>query len=184
MRHLGGVAARTVAAVGLLAATALIVPPPAGAQVTGGCSATVDSQDVGAAHNARSAITVNESDTVTVTGTAPGPITGYRIYLKFGPERFQVAEGTVGSGETTYTRTINMKDYARYGVGLYRLEGDTTGTTCTGWAYVKVKGPFPLFTAAGVFGGILAALGLAGMALARPAKPPMRVQPPNAEVKP
>ena len=165
--------ARALATAAALAAALVAVPPaaPAGAQVTGGCSATIAGQDANSAHNARNAMTVGENDTIVVTGTAPGPITGYKVFLAFGPTRFQVADDTVSDGRSTWTSTVNVKDYARYGVGLYRVEGETTGTVCTGWAYVKVTGPFPLFTVAGAVGGVLLLGGAAGMALSWPRKP-------------
>lgn len=161
---------RALAAAAVVAAALVAVPPPAGAQVTGGCSATVAGQDANAAHNVRHAVTVSENDTIVVTGTAPGPITGYTVYLTFGPARFRVAGETVSDGRTTWTSTVNVKDYARYGVGLYRVEGDTSGTVCSGWAYVKVTGPFPLFTVAGAVGGVLMVGGAVGMVLSRPRK--------------
>jgi hypothetical protein len=145
-----------------------LVAPPADAQVTGGCSATIAGQDVATAHNARNAITVGADDTIVVTGIAPGPITGYKVFLTFGPTRVQVADGVVSDGGNTWTSTVDVADYATFGVGLYRIEGETTGTPCTGWAYVKVTGRFPLFTVAGAVGGVLAAAGAVGMALSRP----------------
>ena len=159
--------ARAVAG-GVILAAVIALPSAADAQITGGCSATIAGQDVDAAHSARSAIEVSEDDVVTVTGTAPGPITGYEIYMAFGPTRFQVASGDVTDGGNTYTDTVDVGDYARYGVGLYRIEGETIGTPCTGWAYVNVTGPFPLFTVAGAVGGVLTVAGAAGMALSWP----------------
>lgn len=157
--------ARVLAAVALVAMTSGVGSQPAGAQVTGGCSATIAGRDANAAHNASHAIGVASDETIVVSGTAPGPITGYQIFMKFGPVRFKVADGTVSTGETSYTRTINVADYAKYGVGLYRVEGETAGTPCTGWAYVKVTGRFPLFTAAGALGAVLVAVGALGMVL-------------------
>ncbi len=159
--------ARLVAAVAVVGSTCVFTAP-AGAQVTGGCSATIAGSDVAAAHNARNAITVGADDTVVVSGTAPGPITGYKVFMTFGPARVQVADGTVTDGGNTWTSTVNVADYATYGVGLYRIEGETTGTPCTGWAYVKVTGRFPLFTVAGAVGGVLALAGAVGMALSWP----------------
>ena len=46
---------------------------------------------------------------------------------------------------------------------LYRVEGETTGTACSTWAYVKVTGRFPLFTAAGAVGAGLTIAGLFGL---------------------
>lgn len=160
-----GALRRSLAATGV--AATLVVGPvlvePAGAQVTGGCSATIAGQDVGSARSARSAIEVGADDTITVSGTAPGPITSYEVYLSFGGVRFPAASGDVTDGSTSYTTDVDVADYARYGVGLYRVEADTTGTPCSTWAYVKVTGRFPLFTVAGAVGGALTIGGLFGM---------------------
>lgn len=160
------VAARSAVVLGLVAAPfwlPALGASPAGAQVTGGCSATIDGQDVGSARSASSAISVGAEDTIVVSGSAPGPITGYKVYLSVGGRRFEAASGTVADQKTTYTTTVNVADYARYGVGLYRVEGDTTGTVCSTWAYVKVTGRSPLTTVAGVAGATAAGLGLFGM---------------------
>ena len=79
-----------------------------------------------------------------------------------------MASGDVTDGGNTYTDTGGVGDYATYGVGLYRIEGEKIGTPCTGWAYVNVTGPFPLFTVAGAVGGVLTVAGAAGMALSWP----------------
>ena len=154
------------AVVATVVAGALILPAaasPAGAQVTGGCSATIAGQDVGSARSARDAIEVAADDTVTIVGNAPGPITGYEVFLTFAGIRFPAADGEVTDNATSYTTDIDVGDYARYGVGLYRVEGETTGTECSTWAYVKVTGRFPLFTVAGALGGALTAAGLFGL---------------------
>ncbi|MEZ5142324.1 MAG: hypothetical protein R2726_07355 [Acidimicrobiales bacterium] len=171
---------RAVAAVLLLAAVLTapaLATDPAAAQVGGGCSATVNGTDADSARSARTAVVVDEGESVVVTGNAPGPISGYDLYLTFGPIRFPAASGTVESGKTSYTTTVDVGDYARYGVGLYRVEGETVGTPCTGWAYVKVVGPFPLFTVAGVVGAALTLVGLVGMALSWPRQPAPAIQP-------
>lgn len=162
--------APTAAAIALVGLTSFGASP-ADAEVTGGCSATIAGTDANSAQSARSAVTVGADESVVVTGTAPGPITGYKVFLTFGPTRFQVADGTVTDGGNTWSSTVNVADYAIYGVGLYRVEGETTGTPCTGWGYVKVTGKFPLFTVAGAVGGALTVAGAAGMALSWPRKP-------------
>lgn len=163
--------ARIVAAVGLLAALALVDAEPSPAQVTGGCSATIAGQSLDGARSVRTAIEVPSDATITVTGTAPGPITGYSVHLVFGPARVQAASGTVDDGSTTWSGSLNVADYATYGVGLYRIEGETTGTPCTAWGYVKVTGGNPLTTVAGATGAALTVAGLAGMALSFPRRP-------------
>ncbi len=160
-----------VTATAIAAGPLLLAPTPVGAQVTGGCTATVDGQDVGGARSARSAIEVGVDDTIVVQGSAPGPITGYTVYLSFAGIRFPAAEGDVTDQATSYTTDVQVSDYARYGVGLYRVEAETTGTPCSTWAYVDVTGRFPLFTVAGAVGGALTLGGLFGMIRAAVRKP-------------
>lgn len=162
---------RVLMAVAMLGATVVLFPGTAASQLTGGCSATIDGQDAESAQNVRSAIVVDEAATVLVRGTAPGPISTYKVYLTFAGVRIPAAEGTVSNNESSYTTTINVSDYAKYGVGAYRVEGETTGTVCTGWAYVKVVGRFPLTTVAGITGSLFAVLGLLGLILSRPSAP-------------
>lgn len=100
-----------VAAIALAPALVPLLAAPADAQVTGGCTATIDGQDVGSAHSARSAIEVGADDTVTVVGTAPGPITGYQVYLSFAGVRFKAASGTVSDRATSYTTDVKVADY-------------------------------------------------------------------------
>lgn len=163
MRAAVGTLLRMVTALAIVVASSVGFAPPARAQITGGCSATIDGADVGSAQSVRSAIPVDQNATVEVTGTAPGPITAYHVYLSFAGLRFPAGDGTVSNGDTTYRTTVEVSKYASYGVGLYRVEGDTDGTVCTGWAYVKVTGRNPLTTAAGIAGAALTGLGLLGL---------------------
>jgi hypothetical protein len=148
---------------GVLLVAGAVTASAAGAQITGGCTVTVDGRNASTAHNASSAIKAKENQVVTVVGTAPGPITGYKIDMKFGPIKFNAKTGTVGSGETTWTGSVHVSDYAKYGVGIYRVEGVSTGTTCTGWVYLKITGRNPLTTVAGVTAAGLTVLGAAGL---------------------
>jgi hypothetical protein len=152
----------------LLGAT--LAAPAAGAaapeQVTGGCSVTVNGTDANTAHNASNAIEVGENDTVNVVGNAPGPITGYTVKMKLGPIKFTAKDEATDGTDTTWTGRVKVSDYAQYGVGLYRVEGASTGTVCTGWAYLKVTGKFPLTTVAGATAAAFTVVGAAGMASA------------------
>jgi hypothetical protein len=144
---------------------------PSDAQVTGGCTASIDGKDADAARSVRSAIAVSESSKPVVRGTAPGPIDTYKVYLDFAGINIPAGEGTVDDGSNTYSESVNVDDYAVYGVGLYRVEGETTGTPCSAWGYVKVTGRFPLATVAGAVGAVLAVAGLIGLVLSWPRRP-------------
>ena len=143
---------------------------PAHAEVTGGCTVTLDGIDARTAHSPGTAVEVNEGDTLRIVGTAPGPITGYATTMKYGLFSYKAKSGTVTGGETTWTGSVKIGDYTRFGVGIYRIDGASTGTVCTGWAYIKINGPFPLTTVAGGLAGIATIAGVAGMVSA--ARPP------------
>lgn len=159
---------------------AAFAAPAAGAatpgQIEGGCSVTVNGKDANTAHNASNAIEVGENDTVTVVGTAPGPITGYTVKMKVGPFSFTAKDEPTDGTDTTWTGQVKVSDYAQYGAGLYRVEGASTGTVCTGWAYLKVTGKMPLTTIAGATAAGMTAVGAAGMASAA-RRPKVKVGP-------
>lgn len=136
------------------------------AQITGGCSVTVNGHNANAAHNASNAIEVGENDTVTVVGNSPGPITGYTVKMKIGPINFTAKDAKTDGTDNTWTGQVKVSDYAQYGVGLYRVEGASTGSVCTGWAYLKVTGKFPLTTVAGATAAVMTLIGAVGMASA------------------
>lgn len=139
-------------------------PGPVHAQADGGgCRATIDGVDASTARSAGSAIEVDADANVFVVVDAPGPITGYSVDLGFGPFGFRASEGTVSGNETSTTMTVDVSSYARYGVGLYRVDARTTGTVCDEIIWVKVTGRNPLTTVAGVGGALFAGAGLAGL---------------------
>jgi hypothetical protein len=168
--------ATALAALGVAVIAVVLTPAFSAAQITGGCSVTVNGRDAGTAHNASSAIKVGENETVTVVGTAPGPITGYTVSMKFGPIKYTAKTGTVSGGDTTWTGQVKMSDYAKYGVGLYRVEGASTGTVCTGWVYLKITGRNPLTTVAGATAAVMTVGGAVGLASAarRPKAPKVK----------
>src|SRR5262249_5446468 len=75
--------------------------------------------------------------------------------------RFTVARGT--SNGPTWSRSVNVKTYAKLGVGLYKVIG--VGGPCSGAALVKVTGKSPLTTVAGIAGVALTALGGVGVVI-------------------
>ncbi|GMU77530.1 MAG: hypothetical protein AMXMBFR46_03290 [Acidimicrobiia bacterium] len=160
-----GLVPLAVLALGMLAA-------PAGAQdsISGGCTVRFNGVDARKGHSPSSAFEYDEGDVIKVVGTAPGPITGYDVFMKYGFLRYKAKSGTVTGQKTTWTGTADVDDYAKFGVGLYRAEGASTGTVCRGWAYIKINGPVPLATAAGAGAAVVALVGVAGMASAAAGK--------------
>lgn len=150
-------AAAGVAALGLTAAGA-------NAGIVGPCSASIAGEGVRlAGTGARDqAIVVAKDASVPIVMTAAGTISHVRVTLAFAGFSWTVKDTAVGS--SVYRGTIPVKDYARYGVGLYKVSGVASGpgVSCTGTALVRVKGS-PLTTIAGGVGLGAAALGGLGV---------------------
>ncbi len=151
---------RLIAALG--AVVFLALPPPAHAAFPPGCTATLDGADLAQADSPARAVEVDADATVKVSGTAPGPVTAYQVFLDLGPLTFKISEGA-GNGNK-WSGTADIKKYAKFGVGVYKVSAKTTGTVCKGSAYIKVTGRMPLLTVAGGAGSALALLGAAGAA--------------------
>jgi hypothetical protein len=169
-RTLGMAVAALLAAVGI----ALLVAAPAGAEVNGGCHASLAGHDIthlpaDGAH----AIVVGENDVVPMTMTGNGKqFTQLHIYYTVGGFDVDVYDAPAGGG--TWSHPVDIHSFARFGVGYYRLKGVGVfagGTFCDGEVMVKVSGN-PLdslagdiaagATVAGVLGILGAGLGAGG----------------------
>lgn len=152
-------------AAGFLAGLAVLLSAgPAGAVITGSCTATIDGVDVGplSATDPGDAIEVDGDQDITVEAQAPGGIDRYKIQLEFVGIRWTVAKGTTDGN--SWSKVVKVSDYSRYGVGLYSVRGVSTGaSTCTGAALVEVSGN-PFTTVAGVVGSVLTVAGVGGVA--------------------
>lgn len=155
----------TVATVLLSAvAAAAVLAAGAGATINGPCSASINGVDVKgqSSTSASNAIVVAKDAKVPVTMTASKPISSLQVRISLlGLGR------TVKSGPahgTSWVRTVNVKDYSFWGVGLYQVTGSSTGAglSCSGVAIVKVEGS-PLSTPAGWAGIGLTAVGAFGV---------------------
>jgi hypothetical protein len=137
----------------------------AGAEATGGCTGTINGVDVTnrSSSSPGDAVDVDADQDITVAATSPGNIEHYKIQLEFAGITWTVGKGD-GDG-ASWSKVVNISDYARYGVGLYRVSGVSTGAgACTGSALVKVKGN-PLTTVAGLGATAVSAAGIGGVAV-------------------
>jgi hypothetical protein len=145
-------------------AAALVAPQAALAEIEGPCQATVAGQNVATADTSATGepIKVREEARVPVTMTSQRPITNLRVEIEFGGIGWAVHdEPTEG---TSWARTVDIGDYSKYGVGLYKIVGTSSGQgfSCTGAALVEVDGS-PLTTIAGLAGVGLAVVGGLGL---------------------
>jgi hypothetical protein len=102
--------------------------------------------------------------TVPVVMSASGQLTHVRISLEFAGISWVVKDKVVSS--SVYTDTIPVKNYDRYGVGLYEVTGSATGPgfSCSGSALIRVEGS-PFASYLGIGGLVVALLGAAGVLL-------------------
>lgn len=132
-----------------------------------GCAATLDGADAYAASTPDRAIVVSKDANVRAAGAmASGPVT-YSVDMEFSGVSWNVAKGTGSSTEATWSNTVNIADYAKYGVGIYRVDVTSTnpaGQRCNLHAFVKVDAS-PLSTPVGKGAVALLAVGAAAVAV-------------------
>lgn len=151
----------------LLAATgvALLVAAPAGADVSGGCSATLNGVNLNHSSGSGPAVVVGKDDVVPMTMSGPGgkDFSELHIYLTFIGADWDVYDAPAGGG--TWSHNIDVHSFARFGVGFYRLKGVgdfAGGGFCDGEALIQVTGN-PLGTVAGDAGAGATVAGVLGM---------------------
>jgi hypothetical protein len=153
-----------LAAVAMLAIAAIVVPS-ATAEISGPCNATINGQNVknqGTGAFA-SPITVQNDAVVPVAMSAGGQISQLKIQIQFAGMSWTVRDKA--SHGTSWSSDVKVKNYAKWGVGLYKVVGSSGGVSCSGSALVKVKGN-PLTTVAGIVGLVAALMGLGGIGAA------------------
>jgi hypothetical protein len=152
-------------AAALSVAWALASVRTAHAEISGRCEATLNSVDVRgvSSGNRDNDIKVSEHSRVPIVMTSPQGFRSHKIQLEFADRRWTVSDKT-DDGSNTFTDSVNVDDYATYGVGLYKIVGVATlsdGTKCTGAATVDVSGN-PLATVAGVVAAGTVVVGTVG----------------------
>jgi hypothetical protein len=146
-------------------ASILATASNANATMTGPCSATVNGEDVAtrSASSPGDAIDVGDADEVVVQARSSSAIGTYRIQLEYAGIRWTVAKGE--SSDNTWSRSVKVDDYARYGAGIYRVHGVSDGgSSCDGAVLVDVGGS-PLTTPVGLAASAFVLLGVANAAL-------------------
>jgi len=154
-----------LAAIAMLPVAAIVVPSAA-AEISGPCNATINGQNV-KDHGTGAfagAITVENDAIVPVTMSAGSQISHLKIQIQFAGMSWTVRDKA--SHGKSWSSDVKVNNYAKWGVGLYKVVGSSSGgVSCSGSALVKVKGN-PLTTVAGLVGLVAALAGLAGIGAA------------------
>ena len=140
---------------------------PAWADINGNCGATFKGVDIKGrgTSSAGDAIDVDNNEVVNVNMTSPAGFTSHKVELEIAGVSRTVSNQP-DAGDTQWSDTVNVKDYAWMGVGLYTVTGSATlsdGSTCSGSALINVSG-FPLTTVAGGAAAAATIVGLAAVA--------------------
>ena len=157
---------KTLLALGVAAGGALALASPAAAEVDGPCTGTVDGRDVAplSAGDPGDSIEVDADAVVSVGATSAETIDSYAVEMEFAGFSWEVASDTVDG--TSWSRDVEVADYSRFGVGLYKVRAVSSGATPgVGAVLVKVTGKSPLTTPAGIGGAVLTGAGALGVAL-------------------
>ena len=157
-------------------AAALVAPQAAFAEREGPCQAAIAGQNVATRDTSATGdpIEVREEARIPVTMTSQRPITHLTVEIEFAGLGWEVHdEPTEG---TRWARAVDIGDYSKYGVGLYKIVATSRGQgfSCTGSALVEVDGS-PLTTVAGLAGlglAVVGGLGILGVAFRGPGGAP------------
>jgi hypothetical protein len=139
---------------------------PAWAEIDGNCEASIKGVDVRdrSSTSAADAIDVDEDEVVSVGMTSPTGFASHKIDLEIAGVRRTVSSKT-DEGDTSWSGSVNVKDYAWAGAGLYTVIGSATlsdGSSCSGAALINVTRN-PLTTVAGAAAAATTAVGLVGV---------------------
>lgn len=154
-----------VVLVGLLLCSPLV--RTASAEVTNNglsCIATLNNSSASgrSSSDTAEAIDVDSGTSVEVRMTADKTITHYTVQMGWGDVTPWTAADNSASG-TGWAQRVNVDQYAKYGIGLYRVSATTVGPdgSCTMAALVNVHGqPIPNTVAGDAAGGLALASGL------------------------
>ncbi|HEY5625340.1 MAG TPA: hypothetical protein VIT93_02510 [Dehalococcoidia bacterium] len=153
----------------VLCAFTLLSPlaTPAWAEINGNCEATFKGADIRdrSSTSAGDAIDVDDNEVVVVNFTSAAGFASHDINLEVAGVSRNVSSQT-DDGDTQWSETVNVKDYAWIGAGLYKVTGSATlsdGSTCSGAALINVTRN-PLTTVVGGAAAATMAVGLGGVA--------------------
>lgn len=135
----------------------------------GGCVVYINGVDVRSHNTPSNALEVDVNDVVDIYVVAPAPLASYKIEVACTDLlNWTISEETIDGKQTSYRTTIEVADYADYGVGLYKVTATGVlekGDTCSTVAFINVTGKSVLSTVAGASALGLAVSGTFGLLL-------------------
>lgn len=125
--------------------------------VNGVSSTQFDTQD--------HALHVASDQDLVISGKAPVAFRSWVAWIEFADFQYTAASGN--SQKDTFSSTVNVKTYAKFGVGMYKVLSEakllpSNSPDCIADGYVLVDGN-PMATAAGIGAAVTGALGLGGV---------------------
>jgi hypothetical protein len=158
------VVVRLAAVIALAVALAVIGWEPAAAAATnsGACSYSLNGSSSKLYSTPDSALHVTKDQKLSVSGTSPSRFRRYEVDLQYAMFTFKVAEGEPDGN--TFSREVNIADYAKYGAGTYKVvsNANTDGGACAADGYIFVA-ESPLETIGGIVAAGATAVGAAGV---------------------
>jgi hypothetical protein len=157
-----------IAVAALLAATGigLLAAAPAGADVNGGCSASLNGHNLNNVSISRGTyVSVGKDDVVPMTMNAPAGTKFSELHIYYTIAGADVDIYDAPANGDTWSHNVDIHSFARFGVGFYDLKGVgefVGGGSCDGEALIKVTGD-PLVTLAGDAGAGATVAGVLGM---------------------
>lgn len=143
--------------------------PKASADLTGGCVATVGGANANDIDTPGTALDVDYADDVPVTMTSPLPLASHRVQMEWTGLRWTVSDQADNGTDTSWSDTVAVSDYAKYGVGIYKIWAvgeQVGGAECEGEIYVNVTNKSPISTPVGAAAAAAAAAGAVALAAA------------------
>ena len=150
----------------------------------GGCTATINGHDPKGLTKS-DPLVVHKGERVSVNGVVPPSVASLPANQITSNTKIKVLfiEGVVEPSDTQKPGTgpdwggsVNVDDYLKYGVGLYKIEGSSSGNpgwSCTGSGYVKLSDGSPLSKPIGQGAtALFAVAGLGALASSRTKRTP------------
>ena len=145
----------------------LLAPDPAFAQTQ--CAAAVNGTRVDGLTSPRQPLEVDASSTVRIQALAPADATDVRVEAAFPFASREVAGAPIRPGDV-FDDSVNVRDLAPFGVGLYRVRIESGSCSQTVWVRITGRSPFTTVAGLAATATILAGVALLVVGMVRAAR--------------